>query len=93
MPELRPTQSKGETMSIADCPNCAHGNHLDDDVVFGNIECQECKEIFYWSRTKQNKYLRCQACGKVFNVNEMYSVDACSEDCQAALCQTKPLTK
>jgi len=30
----------------------------------------------------ENKFLDCQACGKVLDINTMYSIDACSEKCQ-----------
>ena len=33
----------------------------------------------------ENRTLDCQNCGKVVSINEMYSCDACSEECQDQL--------
>ena len=72
-------------MQKADCPKCAYFNELDDDVVFGNIECAGCGGVFHWSRSEPTEYLKCLACNQAFKVSDMYSVDACCKKHQALL--------
>jgi len=38
-----------------------------------------------WTMTGDEQYLDCTVCGKELPVNEMYSVDACSEECQSKI--------
>jgi len=72
-------------MQIAYCPKCAYGNLINDKVAFGNIECRKCGNVFSWSRNNQVKYLSCCECGKVLLVANMYTIDACSKECQDKL--------
>ena len=59
---------------------CGHrkiNNRNVGDMIF----CGQCFE----EDPDSNKTLACENCGKVYHVNYMYSVDACSEECQDIL--------
>jgi len=56
---------------------CGH-RRVNDCNIGDMLFCAQCFE----EDPNSNKTLACQNCGKVYHVNYMYSVDACSEECQ-----------